>query len=99
MATDRNYLEKAAEDAKQNYEGLIQGVEMIESFFREYYDKISDFDPWIDARLNVCKELKVQLNISRDVEECIHTAYRKATGRDSVVMLTHARRSGGAMRG
>lgn len=73
-------MKKAAEDAKQNYEGLIQGVEMIESFFREYYDRIIDFDPWIDARLNVCKDLKEQLNKSMDVEECIHTAYRKATG-------------------
>lgn len=51
---------------------------MLESFFKEYYDQISDFDPWIDARLNVLKELKKELGVSRDLEDHIHTAYRKA---------------------
>ena len=78
MEIDRTCLEKAAETAKQKYEELIQGVEMLESFFKEYYDQISDFDPWIDARLNVLKELKKELGVSRDLEAHIHTAYRKA---------------------
>jgi hypothetical protein len=78
MEINKNCLEKAADAAKQKYEGLTQGVEMLESFFKEYYDQISDFDPWIDARLNVLKELKKELSVSRDLEDPIHTAYRKA---------------------
>lgn len=78
MEINKNCLEKAADAAKQKYEGLTQGVEMLESFFKEYYEQISDFDPWIDARLNVLKELKKELGVSRDLEDHIHTAYRKA---------------------
>ena len=78
MEINKNCLEKASDAAKQKYEGLTQGVEMLESFFKEYYDQISDFDPWIDARLNVLKELKKELSMSRDLEDHIHTAYRKA---------------------
>lgn len=78
MEIDRTCLETAADAANQKYEGLIQGVEMLESFFKEYYDQISDFDPWIDARLNVLKELKKELDVSRALEEYIHLAYLKA---------------------
>ena len=58
METGKNYSGKIEKTGKQDYEELIQGVEMVESFFKEYYEQVSDFDPWIDARMNVLKEVR-----------------------------------------
>ena len=48
-------------------EGLEQGIEMVESFFKEYYDQISDLDPFVDARVNVLKEVKSELKNELDI--------------------------------
>lgn len=40
---------------------------MVESFFKEYYDQISDLDPFVDARVNVLKEMKSELKNELDI--------------------------------
>ena len=40
---------------------------MVESFFKEYYDQISDLDPFVDARVNVLKEVKSELKNELDI--------------------------------
>ena len=62
METGKNYSGKIEKTGKQDYEELIQGVEMVESFFKEYYEQVSDFDPWIDARMNVLKDVREVLS-------------------------------------
>lgn len=80
MAVDKAFLETTKKDVDQRYDALTQGVEMCKSFFKEYYDQISDFDPFIDARVNVLNEVQKQLESCRVLEHQVHAAWRQSMG-------------------